>query len=111
MYAKLLIGAGLLLALLLTGCNYGPYHTTARVGVHGYYDSAYDDFYFYPDVSVYFGIHSGLYYYRPHGSWIMVRTLPKDIHLHRDHRVELKRLPRDRPYENYRDHHDRYRRR
>ncbi|GGB96672.1 hypothetical protein GCM10011352_23500 [Marinobacterium zhoushanense] len=105
---NLLRGFTLLLALSLSACVYGPYDSHARVGVHGYYDSAYDDFYFYPDVSVYFGINSGRYYYRPHGHWISTYTLPRTIVLKPERRVIIKKLPRRSPYDRYRDHRNRY---
>ncbi len=103
----------ILASLLLTACSYDAYNSSGsvhtRVGVTGYYDSGYDDFYFYPDVSVYLGINSGRYYYRPHDSWVGVRVLPGHINLHPSHRVRINKLPHDRPYRHYRDHHDRYR--
>lgn len=107
---RLLKGATLALALSLGACAYGPYNTHARVGVHGHYDSAYDDYYFYPDVNVYLGVNSGRYYYRPHDRWVGTWTRPGVV-LRHDHRVKLKRLPRGRPFEHYHDHHKRYRRR
>ncbi|MBV1789620.1 hypothetical protein KQ940_16315 [Marinobacterium sp. D7] len=105
---NLLGGFTLLLALSLSACVYGPYDSHARVGVHGYYDSAYDDFYFYPDVSVYLGVNSGRYYYRPHDRWVGVQTLPRTIILKPERRVIIKKLPRGRPFDHYRDHRDRY---
>ncbi len=96
--------------LVVTGCAYGPYHTDARVGVHGYYDSYYDDFYFYPDVSVYFNLRSHDYYYRPRPkeAWVRVDRLPPGLRLEPKHRIEV-RAHRDRPYDGYREHYDRYR--
>lgn len=109
MSSRFIAGPALLIAaLLLTACAAGPYHTSATVGGTGYYDSRYDDFYFYPNVGVYFSIRSGDYYYRPHGHWTRVRTLPSHIHLQPRHRVKL-RLDRDRPYRHYDDHRSRYR--
>ncbi|KEA63712.1 hypothetical protein ADIMK_2168 [Marinobacterium lacunae] len=106
---NLLRGLTLVMALSLSACVYGPYESRTRVGVHGYYDTAYDDFYFYPDVSVYFGLNSGRYYYRPHDHWVGVKTLPRTIILKPQNRVTIKKLPRGRPFEYYRDHYDRYR--
>jgi len=106
---RLIKGLTLPLALALSACVYGPYDTHSRVGVHGYYDSRYDDFHFYPDVSVYFGVNSGRYYYRPHDRWIGVQTLPPTIVLKPERRVIIKQLPRGRPFEHHRDHRKRYR--
>ncbi|MFC6671792.1 hypothetical protein [Marinobacterium aestuariivivens] len=108
MSSRIIAGPALLItALLLTACASGPYHTSATVGGTGYYDSRYDDFYFYPNVGVYFSIRSGDYWYRPHGHWTRVRTLPSHIHLQPRHRVKL-RLDHDRPYRHYDDHRRRY---
>ncbi|TCK07203.1 hypothetical protein [Marinobacterium mangrovicola] len=116
----------LLASLLLGGCSYEAYnghgsgyvnsHVSSRttVGVQGYYDSDYDDFFFYPDVNVYLGINSGSYYYRPRpshrSSWVGVRVLPGYINLRPSHRVRIDRLPRHSPYRHHRDHRLRYRR-
>lgn len=94
--------------MLMVACSHAPYHSGASVGVRGHYDSAYDDYYFYPDVSVYFSIHSGHYYYRPHRHWLRVDALPHHIYLNPRHRVKL-HLHRKHPYRNYRDHHARFR--
>lgn len=101
----------MLVSLLLSACVYGPYDSRTRVGVHGYYDSRYDDFYFYPDVSVYLGVNSGRYYYRPHDHWVGVKALPHHIKLRPRHRVTIRGLPRHSPYVHYRKHHNRYYRR
>ncbi|SEG55766.1 hypothetical protein [Marinobacterium lutimaris] len=112
----------LLASLLLGGCSYEAYngrgtsHITSRttVGVQGYYDSEYDDFFFYPDVNVYLGINSGRYYYRPgyshRNSWVGVSVLPGQINLRPSHRVRIDHLPRYSPYRHHRDHRLRYRR-
>ncbi len=104
----------ILASLLLAGCSYEAYNSggvssRTSIGVHGYYDTRYDDFYFYPDVNVYLGINSGRYYYRPGSSWVGVRVLPSYINLRPSHRVRIDRLPRERPYEHYHGHPDRYR--
>ena len=98
----------LLTAAMLTACTHVPYHSGTSVGVRGHYDSTYDDFYFYPDESVYFSIRSGHYYHRPHHRWTRVDTLPRHVYLNPRHRVKL-RLHREFPYRHHRDHSARFR--
>ncbi|NVK39813.1 MAG: hypothetical protein HWE39_01100 [Oceanospirillaceae bacterium] len=103
MAAKWLKGLTLLAATLLAACAHDPYYVSGHVGGSGYYSSAYDDYYFYPDVGVYFSIRSGDYWYRPHDHWVRVRQLPSHYHLNHRHRVKLK-LDRERPWRYYDDH-------
>ena len=97
----------LLAAAMITGCTHAPYYSGTSVGVRGHYDGAYDDFYFYPDVSVYFSILSGHYYHRSHHRWIRADTLPRHIRLNPRQRVKL-RLHRERPYLHHQDHRARF---
>lgn len=93
----------LLAAALLAACAHDPYYVSGHVGGSGYYSSVYDDFYFYPNVGVYFSIHSGDYWYHPHDHWVRARRLPSHYHLDHHRRVKLK-LDRNRPWRHYDDH-------
>lgn len=104
----LLTGITLALALSLTACANAPKDSQARADAQGYHEGDYDDFYFYPDVGVYYGINSGLYYYHTYYDWVSTYTLPKTIELDADHRVVIKELPRYRPYKDYRNHRHQY---
>ena len=70
--------------------------------------SYYYDYYYYPDVSVYFHLYSGHYWYRDRGAWINTRILPPHIHL--DHRVRRPIVIRDpRPYARWHRHREEFR--
>ncbi len=47
------------------------------------------DYYFYPDVNVYFGLATGYYYYPVNRRWIRARRLPPHIHLRPAYRRRL----------------------
>lgn len=70
--------------------------------------SYYYDYYYYPDVSVYFHLYSGHYWYREREAWINTRRLPRHIHL--DHRARRTIVIRDpRPYAHWHEHRDKFR--
>jgi hypothetical protein len=65
------------------------------------------DYYYYPDVDVYFHIYSGWYYYRDHRHWRRVRRLPHHIHLRPHHRHRL-RIWDSEPWYRHEEHRRRY---
>ena len=66
------------------------------------------DYYYYPDVNVYFGLGSGHYFYVANNVWVRRRYLPPHIHLHpRYRRPVLIRDPR--PYRFNKEHRHRFR--
>ena len=66
------------------------------------------DYHYYPDVGVYYHLHSGRYYYRDGGTWVAIHRLPERIYL--DHRVRRKLVIREaKPYYRYAFHKERYR--
>lgn len=101
--ALCLIGA---VSLAATGCSYHPTYPGPPPVRH--YASDYHDYYYYPDVDVYFRLDSGHYYHRRNGTWISVDVLPRPFHLDRHHRVPL-RLHGSRPYVHHHEHRERYR--
>ena len=92
-------------SVTLPGCAATPVYVNAPPGPpHRYYY----DYYYYPDVSVYFHLFSGTYWYRDHGAWVNIRALPSHIHLDHRHRKPL--VTHDpRPYRHWHDHSKRYR--
>ncbi|MCB1764199.1 MAG: hypothetical protein KDI27_13815 [Gammaproteobacteria bacterium] len=84
----------------ISACVYVPrYHDRADYA---------DEYYYYPNVGVYFHLFSGDYYYRDHDHWLRVRELPRHIHL--DHRVRQNVVIRERePYRDYHRHQEQFR--
>lgn len=79
-----------------TACSYSPRYADAPP--YGY------EYYYYPNVGVYFHLISGDYYYRDRDHWSRVRVLPPSILL--DHRLRRTVVIKERePYH----HFDRYR--
>ncbi|MCB1742368.1 MAG: hypothetical protein KDK91_18480 [Gammaproteobacteria bacterium] len=100
---SLLNACTLALASLSSACVYVP----ADSGP-GPYRPDYYDYYFYPDVGVYFHLYSGYYYYRDGHSWLRARVLPPGIHL--DHRVRrLLVIHDDPPYRRHETYRREYR--
>ena len=65
------------------------------------------DYYFYPNVAVYFQISTGFYFYEDRGRWVRVRQLPSHIHL--DARYRRQMVIRDPyPYVRYPEHARQY---
>lgn len=65
------------------------------------------DYYYYPQVGVYFHLHSGHYFYRKNQVWLRVKVLPKHLYLdHRDRRHLVIRNAR--PYLKYQQHKKQY---
>lgn len=61
------------------------------------------DYYFYPNVAVYFQVSTGFYYYEDQGRWVRVRQLPPHIRL--DARFRRHLIIRDaHPYQWYSEH-------
>jgi len=99
----LAIPGAVVLTLGLGACaveHYGPPAYTE-------YPDYYYDYYFYPEIDVYFHIFTSDYYYRHDGRWWRARALPRTIWLNRRHRVLL-HIKKDRPYDDYRDHYSKY---
>lgn len=99
-FLKLMIGASALAATGLTaGCvpvdPYRPYPGTRY------------DYYYYPDVNVYYGINSGYYYYFTRRRWIRSRKLPRHIILLPRYRRPIF-VGRRAPYRLNREHRRRY---
>ncbi len=103
----MVVGATLLTGTTLvamTGCSDGyrvrpePYRTV--------YYSPYD-YYYYPNVSVYFHVSSGYYYYRDGINWLRVRTLPARFYLNDRDRVRIV-INSSKPYNQYREHRVQY---
>jgi len=79
-----------------------------------YYAPRYDepdhryDYYYYPNVGVYFSLYSGDYFYRRDNHWVSVRVLPRHIHV--DPRIRRTLVVHDdAPYRKYEQHRERYR--
>ena len=66
------------------------------------------DYYYYPDIQVYFRYSTGYYYYYTDGTWLKSKILPPRYKLHHDRRVHL-RIEDDRPYLHNREHVKKYR--
>lgn len=107
-YVRFRLVAGILgatLALAVTGCVVVPAHER--------YDSGgavveVSDYYYYPDIQVYYSISTGYYFYRSGGIWVRARMLPRRYILNPRSRVRI-RAPRHRPYEHFPDHQRMYR--
>jgi hypothetical protein len=65
------------------------------------------DYYFYPNVAVYFQISTGYYFYEDHGRWVRVRQLPPNIHLDSRYRRQLT-IRDPYPYTRYAEHARQY---
>lgn len=90
----------------VTGCAYdpvfyGPPAYSSDYRVHYY------DYYYYPNVGVYFQFSSGYYYYHDHSHWVRTRVLPKRILIDPQSRVRI-RVDSDKPYVKYPEHRRRY---
>ena len=93
----------------MAGCTTAPHH-----GYHfhdGYLYSGHpfyhNDYLYYPNLAVYFHVHSGHYYYRHDSRWIRSRHLPKKIYL--DHRHRRRLVIREKePYRHHHKHRKRY---
>ncbi len=99
--ATLLAGGAL---VAITGCA-DEYRVRPEPYRSVYYDPY--DYYYYPDVSVYFHISSGYYYYRDGANWVRVRTLPAHFYLNDRNRVRLA-IKSNKPYRYYKEHRTRY---
>ena len=101
-FLRLLCGGG---ALVLTGALSAcvePYPVRRR-------PVRYDpDYYYYPDVNVYFGIATGYYYYFDNTYWIRSRTLPRRIVLVPRYRRPIY-VGHPEPHRFNREHRRRYR--
>lgn len=92
------------LAILLvvgsTACTHAPHYDDRDTYRH--------DYYYYPQVGVYFHLQSGHYYYRDGPSWVRVRKLPQHIYL--DHRARRTLVIADaEPYRRHDVYRERYR--
>ncbi len=107
-FLRLLSGkAAVALGFGLAGCtDYGDY-PSRRVSPH---PDSYYEYYYYPDVNVYFHIHTGFYYYHHGGVWHRSRRLPSHFRLKRHHRRRLY-IRGPRPHDRNREHRREYDRR
>lgn len=91
--------------LMVSACTTSTYYDHPRHSTSIYSDD-YVDYYYYPDVEVYFHILTGYYFYHDHGHWIRTKRLPTHIHLHHHRRHHLK-YRGDKPYLDHDKHrHD-----
>lgn len=96
---RLLSGAAA--ALMAPGLASCVYTEAGYYGGYGY------EYYYYPDVNVYFHVQSGYYYY-PYGSkWRRARVLPGHIHLDRHQRQRIY-APDRHPYDRNQEHRRNY---
>lgn len=93
-------GGAIALAPGLAACTYREYEGH---GVWYRYPYGYYDYYYYPDVNVYFHLRSGYYYYPRNGVWIRSRDLPDHYHLKPAFRRRLV-IRHPNPYEHNVDH-------
>ncbi|WP_125932033.1 hypothetical protein [Thiosocius teredinicola] len=90
------------IAVALNACVYAPPHERPPAHRYDY------DYYYYPDVNVYFHLFSGHYYYRDHDRWLRVKVLPSHIYL--DHRVRRPLMIKEpQPYRHHERHRAEYR--
>jgi hypothetical protein len=93
---------------VLSGCAYDVYHTSSYARTPAHYRPVYNyDYHYYPNTRVYFHLSSGYYYYRPYNTWLRVRTLPPNIYLAPQERVQI-RVWTARPYVHHDIHRQRY---
>ncbi len=107
-YVRFRLVAGILgatLALAVAGCVVVPAHERYGPGGAVVEES---DYYYYPDIEVYYSISTGYYFYRSGGVWVHARTLPRRYFLDPRYRVRIQ-APRHRPYEHFPDHERLYR--
>ena len=104
-FLKMLTGSGaILIGASISGCvvHSEPPHKQRPVHVERDYD-----YYYYPNVNVYFHISSGFYYYWHRDIWVRARNLPRQYHLNHGHRKRLRirdRHPYTRNHEHRREH-------
>lgn len=104
-FIKLL--TGILTFILIVGlgaCVYDPHYEGPSAHTHSPH---FNDYYYYPNVDVYFDLFFGYYYYRPGKSWVRVRVLPKHIYLDRRHRIPL-HMEHKTPYVKHPEHRKKY---
>ena len=68
------------------------------------------DYYYYPEIEVYFDVHAGLYLYYASNGWVRSRYLPSycdDYNINRGYRVQLD-YHGQRPYTHYHEHKVKY---
>ena len=103
---KLLTGSlAFIFVIGLGACVYDPHYKgpSARVHAPHFYD-----YYYYPNVGVYFDLSLGYYYYRPGKYWARVRVLPKHIYLDHRYRKSL-HMEHKTPYVKHPEHRKKYR--
>jgi hypothetical protein len=71
------------------------------------YPDYYYDYYYYPNVGVYYHPFTSDYYYRHDSRWWRTRVLPRNIWLNKRYRVPL-RVKKDRPFDDHNDHYRRH---
>lgn len=97
-FVQLLTGSAVVaLGSGLAACSYPEYYP--RRPHYGYY--------YYPNVNVYFHIHTGHYYYRTGSAWHRSRSLPRHIKLDRHRRRHIY-IREPRPYDRNREHRREY---
>lgn len=89
----------------LQACTYveGPVRPVTQVHPADYYD-----YYYYPDVDVYYHLYLGHYYYRAGRNWVKVRVLPRHIYLDHHYRIPV-HVTYEAPYAKHAEHREKYR--
>lgn len=88
----------------LAACVHPPRHIGPLRDPH---PAHYYDYHYYPDVSVYFHLNSGHYFFRDARGWSRARVLPSHIYL--DHRARKTIVIRgERPYAGVHEHRKKY---
>lgn len=100
-----LLAIAIAIAVGLQACTYVAHPARPATQLH---PPQYYDYYYYPDVDVYYHIYLGSYYYRAGRNWVKVRVLPSHIHLDHQYRVPV-HVMHDTPYVKHEEHWQKYR--
>ena len=102
---KLLTGSLVFIFVIgLGACVYDPSYRGPPTRTHTPY---FYDYYYYPNVDVYFDLSLGYYYYRSSKHWARVRVLPKHFYLDHRYRKSL-HMEHKTPYVKHPEHRKKY---
>lgn len=102
---KLLTGSLVFIFVIgLGACVYNPNYARPPARIHAPY---FYDYYYYPNVDVYFDLSLGYYYYRSSKHWARTRALPKHIYLDHRYRKSL-HMEHKTPYVKHPEHRQKY---
>lgn len=102
---KLLTGSLVFIIVIgLGACVVDPNYKGPPVHTHAPH---FNDYYYYPNVDVYFDLSLGYYYYHPGKNWVQVRVLPKHIYLDYRQRIPL-HMEQKTPYVKHPEHREKY---